>query len=289
MQKKEAFFKKCLVCGKNDFSIFSKNEYRIWYTCCSCGLLRKKHIKKEVNLRENYYGGKFNLGNIYNKIYFYFYIRFVLLSYINNSEFLLDLGCGDGRFLGVLGRFFPKKMIYGVEPDPEGALIVGQKGFVVFDKVLSKCGFKSDFFKVITAFHVVEHFTDPIEEIREIGRVLKPGGYFVAFTPNIRSWGFKIGGKDWWGFDSPYHTVLWSPELLGKFLEDNGFEIVSRRNLVFEQISCIYNTLKVKLCVKNRFVFSFIKILLVPFSLILTLIENMFNYSESFEIIVRKK
>ena len=47
--------------------------------------------------------------------------------------------------------------------------------------------FRSESFDLITANMVIEHVSDPVAALREIRRMLKPGGRFIFHTPNFRS------------------------------------------------------------------------------------------------------
>ncbi len=104
----------------------------------------------------------------------------------------LDLGCGR--------RFVPSWL---PESDRQQSQWVAQVGTAVgvdLDaaslaqnaampcKVLARSGqlpFADRRFDLITANMFVEHLDDPIETLKEVYRVLKPGGVFLFHTPNI--------------------------------------------------------------------------------------------------------
>ncbi len=50
---------------------------------------------------------------------------------------------------------------------------------------IGKLPFTSDTFDLATANMVLEHLSDPESQLREICRVLKPGGLFLFHTPNV--------------------------------------------------------------------------------------------------------
>jgi SAM-dependent methyltransferase len=91
-------------------------------------------------------------------------------------------------------------------------------------------------FDVVTLVEVIEHLYDPAETVRELGRVVKPGGVVYISTPNeesvYQSLGnlyYKARGLDWvvnlcptWNL---YHIQGFSPRSLRYVLDRNGFGI----------------------------------------------------------------
>jgi len=71
--------------------------------------------------------------------------------------------------------------------------------------------------------HVIEHAHDPTALIRECRRLLKPGGVFVATTPNPDSFGHVRFGAAWLGLDPPRHLHLLPSYALAKLAEAGGF------------------------------------------------------------------
>ena len=57
--------------------------------------------------------------------------------------------------------------------------------FKVGDINLEILPWRNDFFDAVSAWQVIEHLENPHHFIREVNRVLKPGGIFFLSTPNI--------------------------------------------------------------------------------------------------------
>lgn len=105
-------------------------------------------------------------------------------SFINGD--LLELGCGEGRGVELLA---PLASSY-VGIDKIKSIIDNLKekhsSYTFMDGVFPPFPFKDDQFDTIVTFQVIEHVKKDEEFIKEIHRVLKPGGVALMTTPNIK-------------------------------------------------------------------------------------------------------
>lgn len=101
---------------------------------------------------------------------------------------LLDLGCGDGALAGVLHSHL-KLPVVGVDTSEKGLALAkrmfANRGFVGEFRLISSydTGFQDSSFNVVVCSDVIEHVDDPRAMLREILRVLVPGGRLVITTP----------------------------------------------------------------------------------------------------------
>lgn len=109
-------------------------------------------------------------------------IRFhrTLARYVDEDAEVLDLGAGAGiNPYDLKGRV---KRIVGVDLDPRvltnPLLDVGHIADV------TELPFPDESFDVAFSIYVLEHIAQPDVFLREVARVLRPGGYFVSLTPN---------------------------------------------------------------------------------------------------------
>ncbi len=123
---------------------------------------------------------------------------------------LLDVGCGDGRFLNEMR---PRGwQVEGVEIDPQAVQVAREKYKLnVQMGDLEKVRYPDDSFDAITLRHVIEHLPNPVATLKECRRILKPGGRLVVVTPNTKSWGHTLFGRHWLGLDQPRHLMIFSP------------------------------------------------------------------------------
>ena len=79
----------------------------------------------------------------------------------------------------------------------------------------------------------IEHVPDPVELLREIGLVLKPGGRLVVVTDNVGSPDFRIfGGRHWGGYHFPRHWHLFEGATLGAAARAAGLEVEAVTTIV---------------------------------------------------------
>jgi 2-polyprenyl-3-methyl-5-hydroxy-6-metoxy-1,4-benzoquinol methylase len=92
---------------------------------------------------------------------------------------LLDFGCGSGEMLEILS---PEFEVSGLEPDNKARQSAAKHGTIwESSEEALRSGQKFD---IITLFHVIEHFYNPIDELHDIYELLNSGGVLVIETPN---------------------------------------------------------------------------------------------------------
>jgi SAM-dependent methyltransferase len=128
---------------------------------------------------------------------------------------LLDVGCGDGRILDFYRASRPAGSVetWGIDINAaalavaEGAGHRVTQGAFEQDDTLPK-----DYFDIVVARHVIEHVVDPVAFAARARDLLRPGGVFLAATPDFGSpdarrfrnhWGGNHFPRHWWFFDAP--------------------------------------------------------------------------------------
>ncbi len=134
---------------------------------------------------------------------------------------LLDLGCGRGEWLELLGEHG----LQAVGVDRNDAMVERCKSFgltVVQDDALPYLSALPDAsLGAVTSFHMVEHmpFDVALTMIDESLRVLKPGGILILETPNPHN--MLVGSHNFY-LDPTHHKPLPS-QMLRFFVEARGF------------------------------------------------------------------
>jgi SAM-dependent methyltransferase len=129
---------------------------------------------------------------------------------------ILDVGCGTGANLLMLSKYGDAE---GVDISEDALAFCRERGL---DKV--KLGAAEDLpyddgtFDLVTAFDVVEHMDDDLVGLKEMRRVLRPGGRVLLFVPTFM---FLWGLQD----DVSHHRRRYRLPELARVLEQAGFKI----------------------------------------------------------------
>ena len=138
---------------------------------------------------------------------------------------VLDVGCGNGQRLADLERYGHRNL-FGVEPTAEAAELARRSTCArVFTGVLEEAGYPSGYFGLVILNQVLEHVPSPTATLREIHRVLAPGGRLYLTVPNFGSLEAKLCGRHWAGLRLPEHLHHFTAEPLRRMLEKAQFRI----------------------------------------------------------------
>jgi 2-polyprenyl-3-methyl-5-hydroxy-6-metoxy-1,4-benzoquinol methylase len=152
-----------------------------------------------------------------------FYVNFLSGPDLEGGK-LLDVGCGSGEFLARMSRLGWDA--HGVEPDLNSADVAERlPGITVHRCTLEDAGFPNDHFNAITLNHVIEHLESPERTLREITRVLKPGGMVIITTPNIAGPCHRRFRNNWYHLDLPRHLIMFSMQSLKSLTTACGLSV----------------------------------------------------------------
>jgi len=162
----------------------------------------------------------------------------VALSLLGKGERLLDIGCWDGLFLEKIRMAGLYQELTGIDIVESGIKLVREKGFdaKMVDLNAGVLPFPDNHFDAVTILAVIEHIFEPFSIVREIRRILKPGGILIIDVPNVASLTNRIriligripitsNDQGWDGGYLHYFTK----HALDQFLKNEGFEILVRK------------------------------------------------------------
>jgi len=137
---------------------------------------------------------------------------------------MLDLGCGSGELLGRMRALGWRAE--GIDVDPAAVAVARRRGFKAKIGSLHEQKFPAASFDAVVMSHVIEHVHHPLELLKEVRRILKPGRRLVIATPNARSLGHRMLGSRWPFLDPPRHLQVFTPRALKSLVLAAGFDDV---------------------------------------------------------------
>src|SRR5437762_1155547 len=107
---------------------------------------------------------------------------------------ILDVGCAAGFFVKAASDAGWDAI--GVEPcrwlADYGASQLGAK---IVPATLAEANFPDASFDVVTMWDVLEHVPDPVGDLVEVFRILRPGGLLVINYPDVGTWQARLAGR----------------------------------------------------------------------------------------------
>jgi len=138
---------------------------------------------------------------------------------------ILDAGCGTGAMLDLYGRW-PDTEVTGIDLSPEALRFSRERGHSrLVGADLTRLPFRSGTFDVVSALDVIEHVADDQAAVREINRVLRPGGILVASVPAYQ---FLWGPHD----EALHHHRRYHAKQFQKLLHAEGLRVAKQTHLL---------------------------------------------------------
>lgn len=129
---------------------------------------------------------------------------------------ILDVGCGTGANLILLSEFGDAE---GVDISADALAFCRERGLEkVHLGAAEELPYEDGVFDLVTALDVVEHMDDDVAGLREMRRVLRPGGRILLFVPTFM---FLWGVQD----DVSNHRRRYRLPELRRVVSEAGFEI----------------------------------------------------------------
>lgn len=117
-----------------------------------------------------------------------------LLDFIpgKGDKRVLDLGCGMGEFSDILKeRDFEVICLDGAERCYKYVLAKGFESYKI-NLEKEKLPFIDNSFDLVVSLEVIEHLWNTDDYLKEINRILKPGGYILLSTHNYNNFIYRI-------------------------------------------------------------------------------------------------
>lgn len=168
---------------------------------------RLKHFYKTITKRDK------------NEIFYKKFSR-----YLSRGSKILDIGCGDGRFLRRAKSHFKCS---GVEISEYLAGLARTQGDIkVAVGDFLEVDLDNEKYDGISLISLIEHLNDPKAAVRKCFSHLNDGGVLLLKTVNYGCLNRKFKRQKWTGFRPPDHIYYFTPENLQRLLASIGFRRV---------------------------------------------------------------
>ncbi|MHC4679654.1 MAG: class I SAM-dependent methyltransferase [Planctomycetota bacterium] len=181
--------------------------------------LKKQQQLYDEGWRKELRAGKEERGNLQTNLEFV-----AQADLLKPNDKILEIGCGIGSVVFELGK--QGHDIRGTDISSE-AIAYGRKkyGDIRLEvRAAETLPYEDELFDVVLSFDLFEHIAGIDRHVSEVGRVLRPGGYYLFQTPNKYS---NIIYETLWTKSLKwrhYHPSLHSPGQLRRRLARHGFE-----------------------------------------------------------------
>lgn len=215
---------------------------------------------------------------------------------------LLDVGCGDGNFLGAARRAGWR--VRGVERGPalDTLRACGMTAHGDLDEIEDGTRFR-----VITFWHSFEHLARPAETLRRVAPLLETGGLLVVAVPDWSGIQAQMFGRSWFHLDVPRHLFHYSQAGMRRLLAQQGLTIVriDHHEIEYDLFGWLQSALNATLPVRNLFfdwltgkvrgrhrlqiaVAALVTVLLGPLAVLATLLASLMGAGATLVVVARK-
>jgi SAM-dependent methyltransferase len=150
----------------------------------------------------------------------------IAMRHLGPGDSFLEVGCAGGDLLERLSARGIDRVV-GVEISDDACAVARAKGLHVFHGTLEELQ-TDQRFDVIFMSHVVEHVVDPVDTLRTVHDLLRPGGVVYIETPNVGALDARTFGPNWGLIHFPRHTYLFDKRTIAGVVRRAGLTVVEQ-------------------------------------------------------------
>ncbi len=220
----------CLLCGSDQKKIFARVESfgfpLVYYQCENCGLIYQSRKESQAANPEFY-------RRTYRRIYQAceeptpkdlwvqeqraHHLIDILRHHLEIfPEKVLDIGASAGVLLQQFRKSFGSDVV-GVEPGDAYRAYAEESGIEMKESIGALLASDHGKFDLVSMSHVLEHLTEPVEDLKRIKlELLRDGGTLLLEVPNFYAHdSYELA-----------HLACYTPHTLREVLKQAGFRLV---------------------------------------------------------------
>ena len=152
-------------------------------------------------------------------------------SSLRPDKVVLEIGCGNGTGAALIKKYFSPKEIYAIDIDQRMIDLANKNHsapFIHFETGdVSQLRFETNQFDAVFDFGVIHHISNWKDCLRELKRVLKPGGELIIEDLSIETFSGLFGWIIRKIFKHPYEQMYTRKDFI-TYLDTIGFHIVKK-------------------------------------------------------------
>jgi 2-polyprenyl-3-methyl-5-hydroxy-6-metoxy-1,4-benzoquinol methylase len=217
----KAMGKVCPICDSKTTISPEDDEY---LRCLNCGVIRTKH-----NYEASQYGDDYAHNYLayakspINKSLNLFRLG-LIARWLKSDAQILDVGCCVGEFLRFAEQHYYCR---GFEPNEIAARIANKRTrSTIYTNLNGHLQYDC-----ITMFDVIEHIQEPLDLLKHLESILRPGGIVAITTPEASAGAIGEGGLRTWKHWKPKeHLFIHTHKSLQILLQKAGLNLVHSGN-----------------------------------------------------------
>jgi len=221
---------RCDLCGEDKPKKHLELAGNTFVECTNCGLIYLNPRPREgfEQVSAETLRGLTEKGYRRSRLKYYRRILKGFEPYRQHGR-LLEVGCASGGFLKAAGG--EGWSAVGIEISDELASVGRERGLDIRTCDLCEAGLPTGHFDIGALNMVIEHVTGPTAVMKELHRVLRPGGAVWMHTPNYASTTIKMapGIENYPGG----HLSCFTPATISLLCRKSGFEVKYLRTTGF--------------------------------------------------------
>ena len=226
-----------LHCNPENQQVYSKSGDLCFIRCTDCGLIWRSPDSMRIrrNYDENYFISKKYDRNRKHKIQKSKWLIQISLGFHPDGKCLFEIGCSVGNTLEAAKDFGIAHL--GIDVSHYAVEYCIGRGLNASNKTVGEVLGSGIYYDFIFMQHILEHFHDPFELLKQCYNLLSKDGIILIMVPNSKllQASIKLGKHRFYSLNGvgPEHYVYFDYKSLTEVLSATGFSLLQKNYPLF--------------------------------------------------------